>query len=79
MHRDVVRDQILQLREKFAAHGLGAGAESIRAQLETPLSVSTIWRIFKAANAVTQQPQKRPRSSLIRLEAAQPNETWQSN
>jgi transposase InsO family protein len=76
---DTVRDAVLQLRERLTAQGLDAGAESIHARLESPPSVSTIWRILKAAQAVTPQPQKRPRSSLIRFEAAQPNETWQSD
>ena len=39
----------------------------------------TIWRILRASGAVIRQPQKRPRSSYIRFEAAQPNETWQSD
>ena len=45
----------------------------------TPPSTSTIRRILHAAGLVTPQPQKRPRSSYIRFEAAQPNETWQSD
>ena len=76
---DAVRNRILQLREKLTAQGLDSGAESIHARLDNPPSVSTIWRILKAANTVVPQPQKRPRSSIIRFQAAQPNETWQSD
>jgi transposase InsO family protein len=77
------RARILHLRDTLAGSGLDAGAESIHARLEReradPPSVSTIWRILKAADAIIPQPQKRPLSSIIRFEAAQPNETWQSD
>lgn len=80
---DDTRSRILQLREDLAANGLDHGAESIHDRLhrEHPPApaVSTIWRILRSAGAVTPQPQKRPRSSIIRFEAAQPNETWQSD
>ena len=80
---DPIRQRILQLRDGLALAGLDHGAESIHDRLDragehTP-SVSTIWRILRAEGAVTPQPQKRPRSSIIRFEAAQPNETWQSD
>lgn len=73
----------MRLREELAAAGLDAGPHSIhdrliRSGLAGP-SVTTIWRILKAADAITPQPQKRPRSSIRRFEAAQPNETWQSD
>jgi transposase InsO family protein len=50
-------------------------------------SVSTIWRILTQAGFVTPEPRnpgtpeprKRPRSSLQRFAAAQPNESWQSD
>ena len=78
-----IRSRVLALREALAAAGLDDGAESIHDRLarsggHTP-SVSTIWRILRAAGVVAPQPQKRPRSSIIRFEAAQPNETWQSD
>jgi transposase InsO family protein len=62
---------------------MDAGAESIhdrltREGLSAP-AASTIWRILKAANTVTPQPQKRPKSSIRRFQAAQPNECWQSD
>jgi transposase InsO family protein len=42
-------------------------------------SVSTIWRILKREGLLTPQPQKRPRSSLIRFCAELPNEMWQAD
>ncbi|GAA1618035.1 hypothetical protein GCM10009700_03010 [Brevibacterium sanguinis] len=41
--------------------------------------MSTIWRILKRHNQITAQPQKRPRSSWHRFQAAAPNECWQSD
>lgn len=77
---DEVRIQILVLRDSLGAEGLDAGSESIRDRLPTdPPSASTIWRVLKAHDRVTPQPQKRPRSSWRRFEAAAPNETWQSD
>ena len=80
---EATRSLILALREDLAAQGLDDGAESIRDRLvrrgERAPSVSTIWRTLRAAGVVVPQPQKRPRSSIIRFEAAQPNETWQSD
>jgi hypothetical protein len=43
------------------------------------LSTSTIRRILHQAGLITPQPRKRPRSSYIRFQADQPNETWQSD
>lgn len=78
-----VRERILQLRAELPEAGLDAGAESIRdrllrEQLPAP-AASTIWRILRAANTVTAQPQKRPKSTIRRFAATQPNETWQSD
>jgi len=42
-------------------------------------STSTIRRILHQAARITPQPKKRPRSSLHRFEADQPNEYWQSD
>ena len=77
------RARILELRDELAHAGLDAGAESIAARLEraglVAPATSTIWRVLRAHDMITPQPQKRPRSSIIRFEAAQPNETWQSD
>ena len=78
-----VRTRIKALRAELETAGLDAGAESIadRLQREGLLvpSISTIWRILRSAALVVPQPQKRPRSSWHRFEAAQPNQTWQSD
>jgi transposase InsO family protein len=46
--------------------------------LQAP-SVSTIRRILHTAGLIVPEPRKRPRSSYLRFEATQPNETWQSD
>jgi transposase InsO family protein len=78
-----LRARIVQLRAELTDAGLDAGAESIAAHLQraglTPPAASTIWRILRNEALIVPQPQKRPRSSIIRFEAAQPNETWQSD
>jgi transposase InsO family protein len=78
-----VRERILSLRDDLESSGLDAGPHSIHDRLiradATGPSVTTIWRILKAADAIIPQPQKRPKSSIRRFEAAQPNETWQSD
>ncbi|MCW2791534.1 MAG: family transposase, partial [Nocardioides sp.] len=43
------------------------------------LSRATINRILARAGAVSPDPRKRPRSSYIRFEADQPNQTWPSD
>ncbi|WP_456818610.1 integrase core domain-containing protein [Cellulomonas sp. URHB0016] len=42
-------------------------------------AISTIRRVITTAGLVTPEPRKRPRSSLRRFAAEQPNETWQSD
>ena len=78
-----VRERVIALRIELVAHGLDAGPVTIAWHLEQEghraPSPSTIRRILHAANLVTSEPRKRPRSSYIRFEAAQPNETWQSD
>ena len=79
---EVVR-AIVSLREQLLSQGHDCGAETIAYHLaqrfeEVP-SVSTIWRILRREGLVVPQPQKRPRSSLIRFEAELPNEMWQAD
>ena len=79
---DAVVDRILHLRQDLTLRGTDAGAHTIRWHLEKegvePLPApSTIHRILANNGCVTPQPQKRPRSSWIRFQADQPNETWQ--
>jgi transposase InsO family protein len=74
---------ILRLRTDLKAAGLDAGADTIRWHLkqhhDLSASRATIHRILVRHQAVTPAPSKRPRSSYIRFEADQPNETWQSD
>jgi len=74
---------IVELRKKLAATGLDAGPDTIAWHLEHHHSISvsraTIYRHLLAAGLVVPEPKKRPKSSYIRFEAAQPNETWQSD
>jgi transposase InsO family protein len=74
---------VVRLREQLTASGLDAGADTIGWHLahhhHLIVSRATIHRILVRAGAVTPQPAKRPRSSYIRFQAEQPNETWQSD
>jgi transposase InsO family protein len=74
---------VLRLRKQLADAGLDAGADTIGWHMThhhgTTLSRATINRILTRAGAVTPDPSKRPKSSYLRFEAAQPNETWQSD
>jgi transposase InsO family protein len=74
---------VLELRKTLAEAGLDAGADTIGWHLthrhDTRLSRATINRILTRAGAVVPEPAKRPKSSYIRFEAEQPNETWQSD
>ncbi|MEV7529288.1 helix-turn-helix domain-containing protein, partial [Agrococcus sediminis] len=78
-----VRERIVVLRRELTGQGSDAGPVTIgwhleREGLPAP-STSTIRRILHDAGLVEPEPRKRPRSSWIRFEAAQPNETWQSD
>jgi transposase InsO family protein len=74
---------IVEIRDKLTTHGHDAGPETIAWHLAEQhrlvVSPATISRKLSAAGLVVPQPQKRPRSSYVRFEAAQPNETWQSD
>jgi transposase InsO family protein len=78
-----VERAILKLRRDLTARGHDAGPATIAHHLarkvdEVP-AVATIWRILRRAGLITPQPQKRPRSSLIRFVADLPNEMWQGD
>jgi transposase InsO family protein len=78
-----VEDEILEIRKHLAEEGLDAGAETIAYHLgkrhkEVP-SASTIWRVLSRRGFVTPEPHKRPKSSIIRFAAEQPNERWQAD
>ena len=80
---DEVRARVIELRLQLTAEGLDGGPVTIAWHLQREglpaLSTSTIRRILHQAGLISPQPRKRPRSSYIRFEAAQPNETWQSD
>jgi transposase InsO family protein len=78
---EAVEDEIVELRKELDQAGHDSGAQTIAFHLErrhghTP-AVSTIWRVLVRRGFVTPEPHKRPKSSLIRFEADQPNERWQ--
>ncbi len=80
---EIVRE-VVSLREQLLSQGHDCGAETIahhlaRQGIDGVPSVSTIWRILRREGLVSPQPQKRPRSSLIRFEAELPNEMWQAD
>lgn len=80
---EAMEDRIVKLRLELTAAGFDAGPASIAARLRLsrrkPPAISTIRRILHKHQLIVPQPKKRPRSSYIRFEAAQPNETWQSD
>jgi len=78
-----VRERVIALRGQLSAQGLDAGPVTIawhleQAGLRAP-STSTIRRILHQAGLIVPEPRKRPRSSYLRFEMAQPNEMWQSD
>jgi transposase InsO family protein len=74
---------VLWLRKQLIEAGLDGGADTIGWHLThhhaTTVSRATINRILVRAGAVTPEPSKRPKSSYLRFEADQPNETWQAD
>ena len=71
------------MRSELEAQGHDAGAATIAYHLQSRIkdapSRATVWRILKRQRLIVAQPQKRPRSSLIRFEAQLPNEMWQAD
>ena len=78
-----VRGRVIELRRGLTADGLDAGPVTIVWHLEqeglSAPSTSTIRRILHQAGLIVPEPRKRPRSSYLRFEMAQPNEMWQSD
>lgn len=76
-------EAVKQMRYELETQGLDAGPISIHWYLTqqgvTPPSTATIRRVLLRANMIKPEPRKRPRSSYIRFQAEQPNETWQSD
>jgi transposase InsO family protein len=78
-----LEDEIVRLRKDLLDAGFDGGARTIHWHLsklgsDCP-SVSTIWRVLSRRGFITPEPKKRPASSLIRFEAALPNECWQAD
>jgi transposase InsO family protein len=76
-------ERVIELRAQLTANGLDAGPVTIawhleREGLRAP-APATISRILTRAGLVSPQSRKRPRSSYVRFEMAQPNEMWQSD
>lgn len=80
---DHQHQQITDLRRELTTQGLDAGPVSIAWHLhqqgQHAPSTSTIRRALLRAGLIKPEPKKRPRSSLRRFEADQPNECWQSD
>jgi transposase InsO family protein len=80
---DAEVELVLLLRKQLTEAGLDAGADTIGWHLQhhhdTVLSRATINRILVRHGTVTADPSKRSKSSYVRFEAEQPNETWQSD
>ena len=78
-----VRGRVVELRRQLEAAGLDAGpvtiASHLRAEGAAAPAASTIRRVLRDAGLVTPTPKKRPRSSLRRFQADQPNDCWQSD
>ena len=76
-------DEVVALRKSLLDLGVDAGAATIQTHLsrhhDSVPSISTIWRILKDRGFVVPQPHKRPKSSIIRFQAALPNECWQAD
>jgi transposase InsO family protein len=80
---EALEDEIVELRKELMDQGLDAGAHTIAVHLSRRHGRSpapaTIWRILSRRGFITPQPQKRPKSSFVRFEAAMPNERWQAD
>lgn len=74
---------IVALRRQLSAAGLDAGADTIGWHLvhhhQLTVSRATIYRIVRRHELIAAEPAKKPRSSYIRFQAEQPNETWQAD
>ncbi len=74
---------IVALRHQLTGQGLDAGPDTIVWHLAhhhaVTVSRATVARHLTAQGLVIPQPDKRPKSSLTRFEAAMPNECWQAD
>ncbi|GII96469.1 hypothetical protein Ssi02_67000 [Sinosporangium siamense] len=74
---------IVRLRKQLTEQGLDAGPDTITWHLKhhhaRTVSRATVHRHLTRHGLIVPDPKKRPRSSYIRFQAAQPNETWQAD
>jgi transposase InsO family protein len=74
---------VVRLRKELSGQGLDAGPDTICWHLahhhQVTVSRATVARVLTRAALVVPAPKKRPKSSYLRFEAAQPNQTWQSD
>jgi transposase InsO family protein/transposase-like protein len=80
---DQTVELVLRLRKELTEQGLDSGPETICWHLthhhQVMVSRATVSRVLTRNGLVVPDPAKRPRSSFLRFEAEQPNETWQSD
>ena len=80
---DATVELVCELRRTLTDQGLDAGADTIAWHLthhhSLELSRATIYRIVRRAELITPTPARRPKSSYVRFQAEQPNETWQAD
>ena len=80
---DQTVELVLRLRKELTEQGLDSGPETICWHLthhhQLTVSRATVSRVLTRHGLVVPDPAKRPRSSFLRFEAEQPNETWQSD
>jgi transposase InsO family protein len=81
--RQTTVDLIIQVRKQLGEAGLDAGPDTIAWHLQhrhqVTVSASTIARTLTRQSLIVPEPKKRPKSSYIRFQAKQPNQTWQSD
>ena len=74
---------ITTTRTQLTDRGHDAGPHTLAWHLDQhhniTVSPATISRVLTRAGLVTPEPKKRPKTSYLRFEADQPNETWQSD
>jgi transposase InsO family protein len=78
-----VADLIVRLRTELTGQGHDAGPDTLVWHLghhhQVTISVATVSRILTRRGLVVPEPKKKPKSSYLRFQADQPNETWQSD
>ena len=78
-----IEERIIFWRKSLVEQGLDGRAHTVAYHLGLELgsapAISTIWKVLSRNGLIVATPKKRPRSSYIRFEAHQPNETWQTD